>query len=85
MTNHPNRGWRGRWEFVGHDLRHKPTGLVVRFVRAADDPSAWDGDAVNVEQVSAFLVKSESIELVAKKLSRLMRETGELFQESNHE
>jgi hypothetical protein len=37
------------------------------------------------EQVSAFLVKSESIELVAKKLSRLMRETGELFQESNHE
>lgn len=82
MSNHPRRGWRGRWEFVGRDLRHKPTGLLVNFKRAPDDPTAWDGKPSNLDEVVAELSKSEPIEEVAKSLARLIREAGELFQEA---
>jgi hypothetical protein len=82
VSNHPNRGWRGRWEFVGRDLRHKPTGLVVRFTRAPDDPAAWDGEPLNLSEVSQLMIAEIGLDAASKKLQRLMREAGELFQPS---
>lgn len=79
MSNHPNRGWRGRWnvDLPAREARHGPSGLVVRFRRAADAP-AWDGSAVNLEEVGAALIERHGA-ATAGMIARLMREAGEIW------
>lgn len=84
MTSHPNRGWRGRWVVEGREARHGPSGLVVRFHRAAD-AAAWDGSAVNADEVGRALIERHGQQDAARMLARLMREAGDIFQEKNHE
>lgn len=79
MSNHPNRGWRRRWIFVGEELVHTPTGLRVRFARAHDDATAWDSEAVNAEAVTRALAATDSVESVGRKMARLLREAGDLY------
>lgn len=75
MANHPNRGWRGKWEidFPTQTLQHK-TGLIVRLDSLTDDPITSDGIA---------LVVPEELQPVTKKnlarLTRLMRESCEIY------
>lgn len=79
MSNHPNRGWRSRWTVVGQEARHGPSGLVVRFSRASD-AAAWDGRAVNAQEVYQALAAAGTQD-IDRTLARLMREAGEIFQE----
>lgn len=80
MSNHPNRGWRYRWtvDAAHHEVRHGPTGLVVRFERATD-LVAWDGHATNGEDVASALRALHGDSSAARMLARLMREAGDAF------
>jgi hypothetical protein len=80
MSNHPNRGWRGRWAVYGQEARHGPSGLVLRFERAPDS-AAWDGSPVNGDEVAQALVAAHGRDAASRMLARLMREAGDVFQE----
>lgn len=83
MTSHPNRGWRSRWtvDTVRREARHGPTGLVVRFARAADDPAALDGEAVNDSEIAEALAERHGLHAAARMLARLLREAGDVYSE----
>jgi hypothetical protein len=83
MTSHPNRGWRGRWIVEGSEARHGPSGLVVRLHRALD-AAAWDGAALNGQEVGAALIERHGQQSAARMLARLMREAGDIFAEKTH-
>lgn len=70
----------------GNEARHGPSGLVVRFQRAAD-AAAWDGQAVNGQEVAEGLIRAHGRDAARRMLARLMREAGDIFQEQeqNHE
>lgn len=82
MTNHPNRGWRGRWIVSGDEARHNSSGLIVRFRRV--DGGA-DGKAINGQEVAQALIEIHGLDAAGKMLTRLMREAGDIFQEKNDE
>lgn len=86
MTSHPNRGWRNRWavDRAKQEARHGPSGLVVRFYRAPDVP-AWDGAALNGQEVGVALVERHGQQAATRMLARLMREAGDIFSEKNDE
>ncbi len=79
--NHPNRGWRSRWVVQGHEARHLPSGLVVRFERA-QGVAAWDGHPTNGQEAFQALREAHGPEEAARMLARLLREAGDIFQES---
>ena len=82
MTNHPNRGWRGRWTVTGDEARHGPSGLVVHFHRVE---GAWDGEATNGQDVYIAL-RAAGTQNIDRMLARLMREAGDIFSErQDHE
>lgn len=69
---------------TGDEARHGPSGLVVRFQRAAD-AAAWDGQALNGDEVAKALTEVHGLPAASRMLSRLMREAGDIFQEKNDE
>jgi hypothetical protein len=83
MSNHPNRGWRNRWVIDDLEVRHLPSGLCVRFHRAAD-AAAWDGSPTNADEVSRALIEKHGTRSASSMLARLMREAGDIFQENYH-
>lgn len=82
MTNHPNRGWRGRWTVDAgeREARHGPSGLVVRFQRRG---AAWDGhvDDRLAKEISEAFIERHGAAAAALMIARLMREAGEVFTE----
>ncbi len=83
MSNHPNRGWRGRWTVQGQDARHGPSGLVVRFLPHPE--GGFEGLPTNGQEVAQALIELHGRDAAGKMLARLMREAGDIFQEKNNE
>lgn len=77
MSNHPNRGWRGRWvvDLAAGEARHGPSGLVVRF------PGA---QAVNAEEVRQALQERHGAAAVPA-FTKLMVQAAQIYQERTHD
>ncbi len=58
------------------------TGLIVRFVKAADHPHAWDGEATNDDIWFHNLCKKQPAEEVQELMAGLMREAGDIYLEA---
>lgn len=82
MTSHPNRGWRSRWtvDRARQEARHGPSGLVVRFQADPDEAGAYDGQAVNGDEIGRALIELHG-HRAAQMLARMMQEAGALWSE----
>ncbi len=65
----------------GREATHGPSGLIVRFHPAPDDPAASDGEAVNSGEVYDALIARHGIKEAVRMLARLMREAGDAYRE----
>lgn len=75
MVNHPNRGWRSRWmvDLESATTTHRD-GWQFRFVPAADDPGAFDGECIaQPEPLTSTHVREAA---------RIAREAGDVFLEA---
>ena len=66
----------------GDEARHSSSGLIIRFQRI---DGAWDGKAVNGQEIAQALIAIHGRDAAGKMLARLMRDAGDIFQEKNNE
>lgn len=75
-----HKNWHRHWtvDLAACTATHD-SGLLFRFVQAADGSGAWDGEAVNLDAWQAAQAGRMPLPDLAKHAQRLAREAGDVY------